>query len=198
MNWKNFTIGIITSLAVIVFIYTLVHATVFSKDSQIKVTELTPKTEQNSEESIGLPTRLQIPKIQVDAYVQQVGITENGNMATPHNFVDVGWYKYGTTPGLLGSAVIAGHVDNGLSLPGIFKKLDQLKEGDDIYVLTDKGNKLHFVVTNTDIYGYKTAPVDLIFNQTGEKRLRLITCTGTWIPTEKTNDKRLVVTAVLK
>src|SRR5579871_2731623 len=56
---------------------------------------------------------LTIPSINVNAPIVPVGFTVDGNMATPDRLSDVGWYEYGTPIGDAGSAVIAGHVDNG-------------------------------------------------------------------------------------
>jgi sortase (surface protein transpeptidase) len=143
------------------------------------------------------PSRLLIPSLNIDANVQKVGINVKGAMGTPNNFTDVAWYKYGVIPGNIGSAVIDGHVDNGLALAGVFKHLVDIKPGDDIYVVTEAGDKVHFTVTTVDTYNYKFVPVEDIFNNQNGSHLRLITCGGTWVPSGRTYDERLVVTAVL-
>jgi sortase (surface protein transpeptidase) len=143
------------------------------------------------------PSRLLIPSLNIDANVQKVGINAKGAMGTPNNFTDVAWYKYGVIPGNIGSAVIDGHVDNGLALAGVFKHLVDIKPGDDIYVVNEAGNKIHFTVTTVDTYNYKFVPVEDIFNNQNGSHLRLITCGGTWVPSGRTYDERLVVTAVL-
>lgn len=149
------------------------------------------------EEQKALPERLYIPKIGVDAAVQHVGLTKKGNMANPSNFTDVAWYKFGPVPGMLGSAVIAGHLDNALALNGVFKKLNELKVGDDVYVTSEDGEKLRFKVIESQIYPYDDAPEERIFNANDAKRLNLITCAGKWLKAEKTYDQRLVVYAEL-
>ena len=117
-------------------------------------------------------------------------------MATPARLADVGWYEYGSVPGNVGSAVFAGHVDDALGLPAVFAKLNQVAVGDDIYVTTKSGAKLHFVVTDTQTYDYQTAPVDEIFNDTsGQKLIRLITCSGSLENGQLVYQDRLVVTA---
>ena len=142
-----------------------------------------------------LPARLSIPSIGVDAKVQHVGINKKGNMATPTNFTDVGWYRYGTLPGRQGSAVIAGHVDNGFAMPGVFKNLNDVKKGDDIYLEAANGDMLHYVVTGFSTYDYD-AEAKEVFGQNDDRYLKLITCTGEWMPQHRTHDKRLVVTAL--
>src|ERR1700727_2277723 len=72
------------------------------------------------------PLRISIPAAGTDAPIIALGLTGAGNLDTPHNFVQAGWYDYGPVPGQAGSAVIDGHVDNGGFSPtvnGIFKNL---------------------------------------------------------------------------
>lgn len=140
-----------------------------------------------------LPSLLIIPALSINAHVQDLGINSIGNMQAPDNFVDVGWYKYGTVPGYIGSAVIDGHVDNGLGLAGVFLNLDKIQQGDDVYVQTIGGTVLHFVVQNVVAYPYQNVPTDLVFAQNDAARLNLITCDGTWVNGQDTYNERLVV-----
>ena len=133
-------------------------------------------------------------KIKVDANIQYVGVTKAGKMATPNNFTDVGWYKNGTVPGEKGSAVIAGHVDDGLAFPAVFADLGEMKIGDDIYIDTIGGKTLDFKITNIQSYP-ALADATEIFTQNDANYLKLITCTGVWSQTHKTHDQRLVITA---
>jgi len=143
------------------------------------------------------PTRLIIPKLDIDAENQHLGVTKSGNMAAPNNFTDVGWYKYGTVPGNKGSAVIAGHVDNALGMPAIFYELKDLELGDDIYVVSANGKKLHYKVVDEEIYPYDDAPLERIFNANDASYLNLITCQGEWVPEAKSAANRLVIYAKL-
>src|SRR3981081_1577001 len=59
-----------------------------------------------------VPARLQIPKIGVDATVEQVGVDRAGNMDIPKSPNNVAWYSPGVAPGQNGDAVIAGHLDS--------------------------------------------------------------------------------------
>ncbi len=138
--------------------------------------------------------RLTIPILDIDAKIQDVGITNKGNMSTPNNFFDVGLYKYGPLPGETGSAVIAGHVNNGFGFNAVFGNLENIQTGDDIYVEIEKGTKIHFVVTSTSIYDYNASASE-VFEQSDNSYLKLITCTGNWISELRTHDKRLVVNA---
>lgn len=179
--------------AVFVFCTVIVRALVYAPDTEVPVSQF------NTVERVTLPgdypVRLEIPSLEIDADVQHVGINADGNMANPSNFTDVGWYKYGPAPGENGSAVLAGHVDNGLGLSGIFKHLDSVSPGDDIYVTTEAGNTLRFEVVSVRSYPYNETPAEIVFNPGGQPRLNLITCAGNWLAQEKTYDERLVVSA---
>lgn len=190
----TFLIALIVLAAIAVFAWTLARATLFSPPSETTASSITPTTTIPPSQQ---PDRIQIPKIGVDAHIQYVGIAKSGNMAVPTNFTDVGWFREGTVPGQIGSAVIDGHVDNGLGVPAVFKRVSELQAGDDIYILTKDGTKLHFKVQESDGYPVGSVPLDKLFDRTDAPRLNLITCEGTWIPAEKMYDGRLVVYAVL-
>lgn len=145
-------------------------------------------------EEFELPSRLIIPKLEIEADVQRLGVTRSGNMAAPNNFTDVSWYKYGTVPGFKGSAVMAGHVDNALSTPAVFYNLKDLEIGDDIYVVRADGKRLHYKVVDEQTYQYNdTKPLQRIFNATDGSYLNIITCQGEWVPEAKSARYRLVI-----
>jgi len=190
-TWKHI-FGIILILAIVIFAWTLIGATLYAPDG---IPAPAPPQTAFGENiaTTSLPSRLIIPALNINANVQDLGINSIGNMQAPDNFTDVGWYKYGTVPGQLGSAVIDGHVDNGLGLAGVFKQLDSIKVGDDVYVQTIGGQKLHFVVSDIEIYPYQNVPLNTVFAQSDTARLNLITCDGTWVNGKDTYDERLVV-----
>jgi LPXTG-site transpeptidase (sortase) family protein len=190
--------GIIALVAVFIFSTTLAHALLNSPvDNDVVATNTTHDTTQlestHAAAPGAYPVRLQIPSLNVDANVQYVGITAHGTMAVPNNFTDVGWYKYGSVPGTQGSAVFAGHVDNALALPGVFKHLQDIQPGADIYVITKDGNKLHFIVDEATAYAVNDVPTSRIFETSGSAHLNLITCEGSWVQSQKEYDHRLVV-----
>jgi sortase A len=141
--------------------------------------------------SIGLPVRLMIPAINVNAAIQNLGVTTKGAMAVPSNTVDVGWFKLGPRPGEKGSAVIAGHFDGENGEAGVFTNLNKLKKGDKLYIEDNKGISVVFIVQESRIYnpGY----ADEVFSGTGSAHLNLITCDGVWDGAKKSYSKRLVV-----
>ncbi len=58
-----------------------------------------------------VPVRVQIPAIAVDAPLTGLGLQHEGTMQTPPTGFPAGWYTGAPTPGQLGPAIIAGHVD---------------------------------------------------------------------------------------
>ncbi|MDE1925425.1 MAG: class F sortase [Patescibacteria group bacterium] len=188
---------LLTSIAAGVFTATAVHAVYYAPQAQAPEPALEAVAPALNVSSSERPAQLQIPKLNIDSSVLGVGLGVTGNMAVPPNFTDVGWYKYGPVPGQWGSAVIDGHVDNGLSLAGVFKRLNELSVGDDVYIVTTSGTRLHFVVTDVESYPYEAVPVGQVFDQADAKRLNLITCEGSWVEGGKTYDHRLVVYTTL-
>lgn len=200
-EFKKYAAALITGIALFVFFYTLQHAlwgTATSADTgneNVYVAEQKTTAATDTPQNFAMPARIKIPSITVDAKVQQVGLTATHAMGIPTNFTDVAWYKYGAVPGEAGTAVIDGHVDNGLGLAGVFKKLDQLQRGDNVTIVDKNGTEIHFKVIDIREYPYNDAPSEEIFGSTGRALLRLITCDGKWVKSAKTYDTRLVVTA---
>lgn len=163
--------------------------------------EITVATSSVRETQVALeaaaPARLSIPALGIDARVQHVGRTKKGKMGIPSNFTDVAWYKHGPAPGVQGSAVIDGHVDNALALAGVFKRLAEIRPGDDVYVEQDTGERLRFVVEDVRSYPYDDVPLADLFERSDAARLNLVTCGGTWISKQRTYDRRVVVYTVL-
>lgn len=182
----------VVAVSAIIFITTLVHATFYAPETEVAPPPSLAAAAAEVPSAVK-PARLQIPALGIDAKVQMAGINAQGNMMAPSNFTDVAWYKYGTVPGHTGSAVIDGHVDNGLSLAGVFKHLGDIKLGDDVYVVDQNGAQLHFRVVDIKIYPYTADISSDLFGKTDAARLNLITCTGTWVSGQRTYNERLVV-----
>lgn len=143
--------------------------------------------------NVGVPVRVRIPSIGVDAEVEQVGIDADGNMATPDDPWNTAWYAPGARPGQQGNAAIAGHVDYAGLGQVVFWDLDKLGPGDEVFVDTAGGATLRFVVRDSVYYRPENAPLQDIFGQTNAVNLNLITCGGTFNPVTRSYDQRLVV-----
>ncbi len=144
----------------------------------------------------GLPVRLRIPAIGVNAAVERVGVANDGSMAVPASEWDVGWFRRGYLPGSLGNAVIDGHLD-WIHGPAVFWNLSKLNPGDAIYITDDKGVQRKFIVTALVTYPYDNAPLNNIFGGSSQAHLNLVTCNGVYSHTARNYNKRLVVYTTL-
>jgi LPXTG-site transpeptidase (sortase) family protein len=123
------------------------------------------------------PVGLTIDGIDViDAPVIPVGVLDNGEMEIPGRN-EVGWYRYGPTPGAEGSSVLAAHIafDN---RPGVFRRLARLELGDLATVTYEDGTTQTFEIIELDQYDKEELPFDRVFSKEGEPVLTLITCGG--------------------
>jgi len=147
----------------------------------------------------GIPTKIKIPAIQVDAAIDMVGTTPTGDMEAPKSPMVTGWYKSGPRPGTIGSAVIAGHYgDSSSTVDSAFDNLYDLKKGDEITILDDANETFIFVVIKTQILGRNDDTTDVFSSNNGETHLNLITCHGTWEQSERTYSDRFIVYTNLK
>jgi LPXTG-site transpeptidase (sortase) family protein len=139
--------------------------------------------------------RLIVPSAHIDAPIETVGKTSDGNMAVPsqNQWDDVGWYANGPVPGERGSAVIDGHLDRPGGAPAVFWHLRELKPGDVVEVVNHEGKTLHFKVVKLQTYAPQMAPLATIFGNDSGMYLNLITCAGQWVPAEHQTTQRLVV-----
>jgi len=142
--------------------------------------------------SSGLPVRLKIPKITVDAALESVGLTSEGAMDVPKNLGDAAWFNRGVRPGEKGSAVIDGHFGWKNGIPAVFNNLYTLRKGDKIYIESEKGATIAFVVQESRTYK-ETEDAGAVFGSSdGKAHLNLITCKG-WDESKQSFSHRLVV-----
>lgn len=154
----------------------------------------------------GRPVHLTIPSIGLDWPVVPVGRDVTGAMDAPQGPADAPswhegfWYRYGYLAGQPGNAVIAGHVDDLAGNLTPFARISQLQPGDAIYVRTDRGDTLRFIVTRVaaltnGVGGPDDPTVAAVFGPSATPNLNLLTCAGAWVGNEF--DQRLAIFATL-
>ena len=123
------------------------------------------------------PVGLRIESLGIgDAAVVDVGVEPNGEMEIP-GATEIGWYRFGSSPGEPGSAVLAAHIAfNGRD--GVFRNLDDIEVGDIVEVLYGDGSSQRFEITETAQYAKDELPIDRVFAKDGSPELTLITCGG--------------------
>ncbi len=157
----------------------------------------TPAPTETPAPRVGLPVRLKIRAIGVDAAVEHVGLAPDGTMDVPKDYDNTAWYQLGPRPGEPGNAVIAGHVDSAVKGPVVFWDLRELRPGDRITVVGDDGVERAFVVTASESYLRAQTPMARVFGETSAAQLNLITCDGVFDQQRREYDGILVVYASL-
>lgn len=172
-------------------------------EPQTQLDETEPAAETVREYTVAAdrPRYLTIPKLGINnARVLAVGINQKGQLGTPNNIYDVGWYDSSSKPGQPGTVLIDGH-NGGPTKYGVLKRLPDLASGDIIQI--ERGDGVIFkykVVENksvalseADSY-MKTA---MKSPEAGKQSVTLISCTGEWSNTQKTYLSRQFTRAVL-
>jgi sortase (surface protein transpeptidase) len=128
---------------------------------------------------VARPVRIRIPAIKVDAPVIGIGVDASGALTPPETTDQVGWFTQGPTPGAIGPALLAGHVDSRAG-PGVFYHLADLRDGDSITVLRADGSSVTFAVVSTTRVAKTAFPTELIYAPVPVPLLRMVTCGGTF------------------
>ena len=147
------------------------------------------------------PRYLSVEKLGVEkARILPVGINPDGELGTPNNIFDVGWYESSGKPGQGKTMLIDGH-NGGPHVHGVFKELPSLVAGDRIVV--ERGDGMMFtyaVVENievplgrSDVYMATAVKSP----ESGKESVTLITCTGEWSQAQGTYLSRQFTRAVL-
>lgn len=127
-----------------------------------------------------MPVRIVIPAIEVAAGVDEMGLQKDKTVQVPENPMRTGWYRLGTTPGEVGSAVVLGHVDSSVG-SAIFARLRDLRPGDLVIVEAAGGATSTFEVLRLATYPNDEFPAKEVYDAAGSQRLlNLVTCGGAY------------------
>jgi sortase (surface protein transpeptidase) len=165
--------------------------------SEKPTSEPTGPTAQSVEAAVlpeSAPVRVQVPSIGVDSGLLDLQLEDDGTLEVPPDGVSAGWYTGSPTPGELGPAVIAGHVDWG-GQPGVFYRLRDLRPGDEITVLREDRTAAVFLVSRVEQFAKDEFPTKTVYGDIDHAGLRLITCGGSFDSRERSYDDNLVVFA---
>ncbi|MDO8572340.1 MAG: class F sortase [bacterium] len=189
---------VLVSLAGLLLSLELIFHAILKSSIQSDLIPLTAGTTAFNEQgkmNLGLPVRLKIPRINVDATVEYVGLTPDGAMDIPKTASNVAWFNPGSRPGENGSAVLAGHYGWKNGKASAFDNLYKLRKGDKLYVEDDKGVTTSFVMRESRRYDPEADASGVFISNDGKSHLNLITCEGVWDNVSKSYSKRLVIFA---
>jgi sortase (surface protein transpeptidase) len=126
--------------------------------------------------------RFIVPKLGVDAPVENLGVDASNTMETPvRENTDVGWYHIWDRPGWDGNAVFSAHVywEN---VPAPFQRLSTLVEGDEVDIEMNNGEVYKYQVISKNRYSRDNIPMgDIIWPKerpADEQWITMITCGG--------------------
>lgn len=159
--------------------------------ASVPPTTLPPETEIR--EAVA-PVAIQIDQLSLDNDIRAVGIEDDGGLEVPDE-TEVGWYEYGSSPGLPGSTVLAAHVSWNGTL-GPFHQLGSLVPGDEVDVVLTDGSIRQYEVVERTMYAKDALPSERIWTTDGDETLVLITCGGSFNPEIRRYRHNIVVYAV--
>ena len=218
-GWRKITKWAIWSVIGLLFLVFLIRVVVFEQNyySEKEGSERVVAVQTESEELIeekpsetevqeykvapDRPRYLTIKKLGVSkARILPMGINTQGELDTPRNIFDVGWYEASGRPGQGGTLIIDGH-NGGPHVHGVFKNLPNLAVGDIIEVERGDGVTYKYSVkenvavplseSNDYMSTASRSP------ERGKESVTLITCTGEWSQQQQTYLSRQFTRAVL-
>lgn len=168
-----------------------------------ELVEVAPSDNEVAEYKVAAdrPRYLSIDRLNINkARVLPMGLTKEGELSTPNNIFDVGWYYESGKPGKGGTLLIDGH-NGGPHVQGVFKALPSLSEGDIVIIERGDGTVFKYsVVENISVplseandYMAKAVKSPTM----GKESVTLISCTGEWSQKQKTYMSRQFVRAIL-
>lgn len=144
------------------------------------------------------PVGLSIPAIRLRTErIVPLGLTRTGALEAPANYDTIGWYRRGPTPGEIGPAVLAGHVDSP-SGPAVFWHLGALRRDMVVKVLRADGSIAVFTIDTVRSYPRDQFPTTAVYGSAPRAELRLITCGGTYDDGTDSYSNNVIVFAHLK
>jgi sortase (surface protein transpeptidase) len=146
--------------------------------------------------SRSVPVGLSIPALSVTSPVMELGLEGDGTMEVPPGAYPAGWYDRSPTPGEIGPAVLAAHVD-WAGEPGVFYRLRELAAGDEVAITRQDGIVATFRVDRVEDYPKDQFPTAAVYGDLHHAGLRLITCGGVFDEDTGDYEDNVVVFATL-
>jgi sortase (surface protein transpeptidase) len=139
--------------------------------------------------------RLDAPSIGVHTSLIKLGLNPDHTIEVPPLGSDAaGWFTASPSPGQIGPSIILGHVDS-ISGPSVFFRLGALRPGDRVAVERADGITVVFRVDRVARYPKSRFPTALVYGNTSDPQLRLITCGGRFDRSRRSYVDNIVVYA---
>ena len=217
LRWVGWSLLVILLAVFLIRIVVFEHNYYSEKDGSERVVV---ETEEEEEEGVELveeepteaevreytvapdrPRYLTIEKLGIrNARILPMGVNAKGELDTPRNIFDVGWYEGSGKPGQGGTLIIDGH-NGGPHVIGVFKNNPSLVEGDIITVERGDGiiYKYAVVENNSVLLSEADAYMSTAAKspEPGKESVTLISCTGEWSQAQGTYLSRQFTRAVI-
>ncbi|MET9084497.1 class F sortase [Streptomyces sp. NPDC004237] len=142
----------------------------------------TPSATPGAPRALGrsVPVRLRVPAIGVDTPLLRLGLAADGTVQVPPITAHdrAGWYRHSPTPGQVGPSVILGHVTVGSYGDGVFRRLAEVRRGDEVVARLENGRSAVFTVGEVRTVAKSAFPTQDVYGDVNRPELRLITCGG--------------------
>ena len=152
------------------------------RPTSTRVPTATPRPTATPLPYAGTVASMRIPRFEVDALVENIGIDATNRLETPRDPLNVGWYGIYQKPGWGYNSVFSAHVDYYPSIRGPFFNLAEAEIDDEIVVVMDNGIEYRYRVISYERYRVEDIPTgDLIRARerpADEEWITLITCGG--------------------
>lgn len=176
---RNVVIGLVVLAAGLALIFVMLPAGTLPGTAPTSTAPTDPSLTRVAPVAAAAPTRVSIPSISAESSLIPTGLKPDGSLAVPpvSQPRQASWYDQSPSPGEKGPAVILGHV-NGNGQRGVFADLNRVVGGQQVFVDRADGTRAVFKVSRVDTFKKDSFPTDLVYNNTPNAQLRLITCGG--------------------
>lgn len=219
-GWRKITKWVVWSILGILFLVFLIRVATFEAEyynskegTERAVAEIVNdnfdlEEEEPSEQEVAeytvapdRPRYLTIDKLKINkARVLAMGVNAKGELDTPRNIFDVGWYEASGKPGQGGTMIIDGH-NGGPHVLGVFKNTPSLVNGDIITVERGDGAVYKYKVVENKSVPLSEADAYMATAarspEPGKESVTLISCTGEWSQSQGTYLSRQFTRAVI-
>lgn len=180
------------------------HTTYAYNNSGEEVEETQPTDAEISEYIVAAdkPRYFSIPSLGItNARIKEVGTSSGGEIATPKNIHDIGWYTGSALPGTNSVSLMDAHGGNMGN--GIFRNLPSIQIGAIITIEMGDGRLYTYKVADMTTKNLGEEANDYMKTaftspERGKGAITLITCTGDWWLSSQTYSQRLFVRAILQ
>jgi hypothetical protein len=119
-------------------------------------------------------------------------LRDDNSLDVPRSAGTIGWYQRSASPGEVGPAVLAAHV-NFRGEEGAFARLGEIAPGATVEVHRDDGTTAVFAVDRVEQVAKDAFPTEAVYGPTTDGEIRLITCGGVFNEQTRSYEDNIVV-----